>query len=85
MHKLKLPRLGLNIVLSLCGRGGIVITPALIGVISEMEWKKGIELCTYQRHICKQFSTSRNEVLKPEMVGQSQTRAENIAANSVKE
>ena len=61
------------------------ITLALIVVISEMEWKKGIELCTYQRHICKQFSTSRNEVLKPEMVGQSQTRVENIVVNSVKE
>ena len=61
------------------------ITLALIVVIYEMEQKKGIEMCTYRRHICSQFSTSHNEVLKPVTVGQSQTHAENIAINSIKE
>ena len=59
------------------------ITLALIVIVFEMQWKKGIEICTYRRHIYIQFITNHNEGLKIVTVGQSQTRAEKIAVNFV--
>ena len=49
-----------------------------LAVIFEMEWKKGIEICTYRRHFCSEFRNSHDEVLKTATVGQSQDRADKI-------